>query len=804
MSTRKRIFKYILLACIGLGLCGLLGLAGAYFYVASSLPRVETLSDYRPPLITRIYSDDGTIIAEYSRERRILVPVDKLPKKLVQAFVAAEDSNFFKHKGLDLQSILRAALKNVAAGGIAQGGSTITQQVAKQLLLTSERSFSRKFKEAILARRMENTLTKHEILYLYLNQIYLGHRAYGVEAAAQNYFDKSVEQLTLAECAILAGLPQAPSRYSPYRHYKRAIERQQYVLKRMTEEGFVSLQEAEEARREQVEIRPRLNTHLKETAYFNEQVRRYLEERFGSEQLYTGGLEVYTSINIPMQQAAENAVRTNLRNHDKRRGYRGTLPPLAEQARIDFIAEQLETLKEQPLEQGRLIPALVTGGDSEQIRCQIGEREGVIQIKETRWAAPLSVVSSDIEPSGNAERGKASRIPLGSIIEVEVLEIPESGPLLLALDQSPLAQGALIASAPETGQIKAMVGGYDFSESQFNRAIQAKRLPGSAIKPIIYAAALDKGYTPGSIILDTPLIYEELNQKGELSVWKPKNYADKFYGPTTFRQALAHSRNVVTIKILEDIGVKYAAEYAKKLGIETPLNRDLTMGLGSTAVTPLEILNAYTVFANGGVRVSPSYINKIVDRTGRILESVDPADFASGIDPDQRLIRKPPRRVISAETAYLITNVMESVVREGSGWRAKAIDRPSAGKTGTTNDLKDAWYVGYIPQLACVSWVGYDQERPLGRSETGSKAAAPAWVAFMQEAIKQYPAKDFAVPDGIEFSPIEEKTGKLLADDDPTARIEAFAAGTAPTEYASTEEAPKARDFFRLDQEELL
>jgi penicillin-binding protein 1A len=804
MTTKKRIFKYILLTCIGLGLSGILGLGVAYFYVASSLPRVETLSDYRPPLITRIYSDDGTIIAEYSQERRILVPIDQLPWQLVQAFVAAEDSNFFKHKGLDLLSILRAALKNVKAGGIAQGGSTITQQVAKQLLLTSERSFSRKFKEAILARRMENALTKKEILYLYLNQIYLGHRAYGVEAAAQNYFDKSVEELTLAECAILAGLPQAPSRYSPYRHYKRAIERQQYVLQRMTEEGYVTPAEAEEARLEQVEIRPRLNTHLKETAYFNEQVRRYLEERFGTKQLYTGGLEVYTSINIPMQQAAEKAVRDNLRAHDKRQGYRALEPPLDELAQINFLEEQLESLKEQPLKPGRLIRALVTGGNTEQIDCQLGEREGHIKIKNSRWAAPISVVSSDVEPSGNAERGKSTRIPIGAIIEVEVLQIPETGPLQLALDQHPLGQGALIASAPETGQIKAMVGGYDFGESQFNRAIQAKRLPGSAIKPIIYAAALDKGYTPGSIILDTPLIYEELDKKGELSAWKPRNYEEKFYGPTSFRHALAHSRNVVTIKILEDIGVRYVANYSRKLGIETPLTRDLTLALGSTAVTPIEMLNAYSVFANGGVRVSPSYINKIVDRTGRILESIDPADFATGMDADQRMIRKPQRRVISSETAYLITNIMESVVREGTGWRAKALGRPSAGKTGTTNDLKDAWYIGYIPQLACVSWVGYDQERPLGQNETGSKAAAPAWVNFMQEAIKQYPAKDFAIPDEIEFYPIEELTGKLLADDDPKARIEAFASGTAPTEYASAKEAPKARDFFRLDQEDLL
>ncbi len=804
MSTRKRIFRYILLACAGLGLSGLLGLGIAYFYVASSLPRVETLSDYRPPLITRIYSDDGTIIAEYSRERRILVPIDKMPWQLVQAFVAAEDANFFKHKGLDLSSIMRAAMKNVAAGGIAQGGSTITQQVAKQLLLTSERYFSRKFKEAILARRMEKALTKKEILYLYLNQIYLGHRAYGVEAAAENYFDKNVDQLSLAECAILAGLPQAPSRYSPYRHYQRAIDRQQYVLQRMTEEGYITPAEAETARREQVIIKPRLNTHLKETAYFNEQVRRYLEERFGTEQLYTGGLQVYTSINIPMQQAAERAVRNNLRNHDKRQGYRGPLQLLDDQAQDTFLEEQLKSLKEQPLKPGTLTRALVIDGNREQIVCLIGEREGIIKIKEAKWAAPLSVVSADTESSGNAERGKPSRIPIGALIEVEVREIQDEGPLKLALDQHPLAQGALIASVAETGQIKAMVGGYDFAESQFNRAIQAKRLPGSAIKPIIYAAALDKGYTPASVILDTPLIYEELDNQGELKAWKPRNYEEKFYGPTSFRQALAHSRNVVTIKILEDIGVNYVAGYGKKLGIKTPLTRDLTLALGSTAVTPIEMLNAYAVFANGGVQVSPSYINKIVDRTGRILESIDPADFATGIDADQRMIRKPPRRVISPETAYLITNIMESVVREGTGWRAKALGRPSAGKTGTTNDLKDAWYIGYIPQLACVSWVGYDQERPLGRSETGSRAAAPAWVAFMKEAIKQYPAKDFSVPDDIEFYPIEEKSGKLLADDDPEARIEAFAPGTAPTEFASAEEAPRARDFFRLDQEDPL
>jgi len=800
----KRLLKYLVYSLLALGLCGLAGVVTAYFYVSSTLPRVETLADYRPPIITRIYSDDGTIIAEYSRERRILVGIDQMPWQLVQAFVAAEDAHFFKHEGLDLLSILRAALKNIKAGGISQGGSTITQQVAKQLLLTSERSFSRKFKEAILAVRMEMALTKKEILYLYLNQIYLGHRAYGVEAAAQNYFDKNVDQLTLAECAILAGLPQAPSRYSPYRHYQRAINRQQYVLQRMVIEGFITPEQALEASAEQVVIKPRINTHLKETAYFNEQVRRYLEDRFGEDLLYTGGLEVYTSINIALQQAAELAVRKNLRDHDKRRGYRGPRAQLSEEAQQAFLAEQTRLLRDAPLVVGQLIPALVVDGNAQEIICRVGAQRGTIAMDKTRWAAPLKVVAADAPPSGNRDPGKESRIPLGAQIEVEVLEIPAEGPLTLALDQTPLAQGALIARDPASGQIKAMVGGYDFETSQFNRALQAQRLPGSAIKPIIYAAALDKGYTPATVILDSPLIYEELDHKGELSRWKPKNYEDKFYGPTSFRQALAHSRNVVTIKILEDIGVGYVATYAKRLGIETPLTRDLTMALGSTAVTPLEMLDAYAVFANGGVRTSPSYINKIVDRSGRILESIDPADFDKGMAADQRLIRKPPRRVISPETAYLITNLLESVVRDGTGRRAKVLGRPVAGKTGTTNDLKDAWFIGYIPQLACVSWVGYDQERPLGQGETGSRAAAPAWVAFMQEAVKQYPATEFPVPDSMEFYPIDEKTGKLLADDDVHALIEVFAPGTAPTEYASTEKPRRPGDFFRIDQQGLL
>jgi len=799
----NRYLKYVLFSLLGLPLLGAALLIGAYFYVSTTLPRVETLSDYHPPLITRIYADDGSIIAEYSRERRILVPFEKIPKTLVQAFVAAEDASFFKHQGIDFISIFRAALKNVKAGGIAQGGSTITQQVAKKLLLTSERTFTRKFKEAILAWRMEKALTKQEILYLYLNQIYLGHRAYGVEAAAENYFDKNVEELTLAESAIMAGLPQAPSRYSPYRHYQRAMERQKYVLGRMIKEGYITPEEYAQAATEEVIIKPRLNNLLDVTAYFNEQVRRYLEERFGEELLYTGGLEVETSINLPMQKVAQQAVKNNLRAHDKRRGYRGSQQVLDEAAQVEYLLKQEEQFTTDPLKVSSYTQAIIVGQKGDQLLCKLGAERGSISIKESKWAKPISVVDAEDPPSGNAGEEKQTRFPLGSLIDVKVLDLDEKG-IKLALEQAPLAQGALVAVDPFSGQIKAMVGGYDFKESQFNRAIQAKRLPGSAIKPIIYAAALDRGYTPAKIILDTPLIYE--NRKidtGKLEEWKPKNYEQKFYGPTRFRFALAHSRNVVTIKILEDIGVNYAANYAKKLGIETPLQRDLSMALGSTAVTPLEILTAYTVFANGGILVPPTYITRIRDRNGRILESIDPADFVNGMAADQRLIRKPPHRVISPETAYLITNILESVVREGTGWRAKAIGRLSAGKTGTTNDLKDAWYIGFIPQLACVSWVGYDQERPLGKNETGSRAAAPAWVSFMEEAEKQYPVKNFRVPDTIEFHPINKKDGLLLPEDSEDAYFEVFAPGTAPTQL-SGEKKLKARDFFRLDMEETL
>jgi penicillin-binding protein 1A len=800
MSPSK-ILRILLLTTGGLLVTMVLCLLGAYLYVSARLPKVETLADYRPPVITRILGDDGSLIAELYRERRILVPVSTMPRQLIEAFVAAEDSKFYHHQGIDLGSIARAALKNIRAGGIVQGGSTITQQVAKSLLLTPERKFSRKFKEAILAWRMEQHLTKEEILYLYLNQIYLGHGAYGVQAAAENYFAKNVEELTLAECAILAGLPQAPSRYSPYRHLKKAKDRQRYVLQRMTQEGYIPADAAAQAFSEELVILPRNKPQIPGAAYFTEQVRRYLERTFGSEQILTGGLEVHTTMNLAMQQAAQQAVRNNLRRHDRRQGYRGPLRTLDKQEQELFLTEQTATWPEAPPVGERLEGLLVKGG-KQNLVVRIGSFTGLIPRKETTWAGNLQVVAEDQPVKIDSDK-KRIQLPAGSVLLVEVVKSQKDGKLGLSLAQEPEAQAALVALDPSSGEVKAMVGGYDFSQSQFNRAIQAKRLPGSAFKPLIYAAALDKGYTPATIVLDTPLIYREKGEQGQEKEWKPKNYRGSFSGPTSMRRALARSYNVVTIKILQDIGVRYAIGYAKKLGIESPLAADLTLALGSSAISPLELATAYSVFANGGVRFTPNYISRVIDRNGKVLESVDPADFPEGADDQQQLIRNPSERVISPDTAYLVTNLMESVVQNGTGFRAKALGRPAAAKTGTTNDLKDAWFAGYVPQLMAVSWIGYDQERSLGKKETGSRAAAPAWVEFMKVALKDLPRQNFPVPDGIEFRPIDPDTGLLAPEDGSEVFIEAFASGTAPTHYALEDKQPNAQDFFKLDLEDL-
>ena len=627
-----------------------------YFTLIFDLPRLTTLKDYQPYIISEVYSDDEVLIGEFFIERRLIVPLSQMPKLLIKAFVAAEDARFFEHQGIDYWRILGAAFRNIEALEVVQGGSTITQQIAKSFFLTPERSITRKLKEAILAQRIESYLTKNEILYLYLNQIYLGEGAFGVAAAAKTYFGKSVQDLTLAECAILAGLPPAPNNLSPLRHPKKARERQLYVLHRMVERRLISPVQAIRAGAEEIRLRPKGPKGYHEAPYAVEQVRMYIEEKYGKEILYKGGLKIYTTLNFRMQQVAQKAVLKGLEEFEAREG-----------------------------------------------------------------------------------KGKGK-------------------------DQ---VQGALIALDPQTGYILAMVGGRDFAASQFNRATQARRQAGSAFKPIVYAAALDKGFTPATVIVDEPFSYIDVPGK---EPWEPQNFDREFWGPITFRKALTFSRNVVTVKIAQSIGIEYLIQYARNLGIKSKLEPNLSLALGAANVSLLEMTNAFGVFAAQGYRAEPILITRIVDKDGNILEEVEPSAI----------------EVISPQTSYLITSLMQSVIQEGTGQRAKALGRPAAGKTGTTNDTRDAWFLGFIPQqLVAGAWMGYDIEKPLGTHETGAVAALPIWLEFMKEAVDGKVVENFSVPEGIVFTKTDAVTGEPVGPKQPAKSgkviFECFKEGTEPT-----------------------
>jgi penicillin-binding protein 1A len=762
---------------------------GVYFYLSRNLPQISNLTQYHPPIISSVYSDDGHKIAEFFEERRIIRPLEEIPPALINAFIAAEDSRFYKHKGIDFYSITRAFFKNLEAGTIVQGGSTITQQVTKSFLLTPQKTYTRKIKEAILAYRIDKAFNKKEILYLYLNQIYLGHGAYGVEAAAENYFGKSVTELNLAECAILAGLPQAPSKYSPFRHPERAKQRQIYVLNRMVTEGYITLSQAEEAINTEVEIKPRRNLYIEEIPYYTEQVRRCVEEKYGREMLYTQGLKIYTAANLEMQKIAQEELEKGLSELDKRQGFRGPLKKLAPEEIETFSKTIQSELDDEPLEAGRTIKGVVIKVDDKNkvVTVRIGNSLGQIALADMQWArkpdTEVAYYEVKVKRPGEA-------LQAGDVIWVKAKEKREDAQLWpLALEQEPVAQAALMCLEAETGFVKAIVGGRDFRDSQFNRAIQSRRQPGSAFKPIIYAAALDKHYedepdrfyTPASVIIDSPIVFDDEERD---FTWKPKNYKERFFGPTLMRDALAKSRNVVTIKILQDIGIDYAIEYANKLGIASELSKDLSIALGSSGVSLLELTKAYSVFANRGYLIEPVFITRIEDRDGNVLEEMTP----------ERI------KVIDETTAYIMTHLMEGVVKYGTGWRVKALNRPVAGKTGTTNNLFDAWFMGYTPQYVTGTWVGFDDEAPLGKSETGSRAASPIWLGFMQRILADKPPKIFEVPEGVVFTQIDAETGLLPIPESKETVFVCFKEGTEPTEYSKKPgEIADTGEFFKKD-----
>lgn len=766
------------------------GVAGVsiYMYMSKDLPKITSLNDYQPAIITTVYADDNRKIAEFFKERRIVMPLEDMPPMLLRAFIAAEDSRFYKHKGIDLLSIVRAFIKNLEAGTIVQGGSTITQQVTKSFLLTPERSYERKLKEAILAYRIDKIFTKEEVLYLYLNQIYLGHGAYGVQAAAENYFGKSVNELNLAECAILAGLPQAPSKYSPFRHPQRAKQRQIYTLNRMVAEGFITNIEATEAINTKLDIKPRRNIYIEEVPFYTEHIRRYLEQKFGKEALYTQGFKVYTAVNIDMQEIAREEIKKGLYAFDKRQGYRGPLKHLSPEEIEDFAKLHQAEQEKNPLAPEQRTEGIVVKVDdkSKSVTVRLGSEQGVIALKDMKWARKPDTEVAYYEARVN-KPGEVLRV--GDVILVKLKEKNEKKNVWqLALEQEPDAQAAILAIEAETGLVRAMVGGKDFRQTQFNRAIQSRRQPGSAFKPVIYAAALDKSnedpekiYTPATVIVDSAIVYEDTERD---FTWKPRNYKETFYGPTLMRVALAKSRNLVTIKILQDIGIDYTIDYARRLGITSDLSRDLSIGLGSSGLSVLEVVKAYSVFANQGFLVEPVFIYKIEDRYGNILEE---------ISPDRK-------KVIDRDTAFIMTNMMESVVKEGTGQRVKALGRPAAGKTGTSNDLFDAWFVGYTPQLITGVWVGFDGQEPMGKGEQGARTASPIWLGFMKRALDGQPVEVFEAPDEIVFAKIDAETGLLPIPESKKTIFECFKDGTVPTDYTKRPgEVTERADFFKKD-----
>jgi len=748
------------------------GIAGGYIAISSGMPSIEELKQYTPNAGTKIYSDDDILIGELKIEKGIFIPIDNIPQNMINAVIAVEDSRFWKHKGIDYIAILRAVLKDLIHVSLKEGGSTITQQLAKVVFLTPEKTIKRKLTEAALAIKMETNLSKKEILELYLNRVYFGHGAYGIEMAARTYFGKPAKQLNLAEASLIAGIIKAPSAYSPFNNLTRAKERQLTALNRMEEEGFIKKSEKETTYNQPLYLSS-LKKGMEVNNYFIEHTRKYLEEKYGADTIYKGGLKVYTTLNRGMQISAVNAIQSGLKDIDKRRGWRG---PLEQKKDIDIDKElkSKELSATVTISPGDIYSGVVLKVTEKEALVKTRGVIGKLSIKDALWASKI------LNPRDNTSKALKNFtlnqiLKPGDIIKVSIKSIQNKN-VHLSLEQEPEVEGAIVAIEPYTGFIRAMVGGYDFSKSDFNRAISAKRQPGSAFKPVIYAAAMDNGFNPASIINDEPVTYTG-GAKGD---WSPENYDHKYYGPTRLREALTYSRNIVTIKLVEAIGIDTVTNYARTVGFQGDIPRNLSIALGSFNTTPLEMATVFNIYASNGMKTTPISIKYIVDRKGRVLESNDPN----------------PEQIINPQTSFLITSMMEDVVKYGTGWRAKAIGRPTAGKTGTTNDYKDAWFVGYTPYLVACVWVGFDNHKTLGPQETGARAASPIWVSFMNNALAGDP-EEFSQPEGIVSYFIDPKTGLLLHDD--SGIKEYFKEGTQPKQYSPSKSIWEMRDPSQLN-----
>ncbi len=752
--------RFILPFFIFLIIMGALGVAvavGVYSWASQDLPSYSRVTDYRPLLVTTVYARDGSIMGYFSKERRFLVPLSAMPKYLPAAFLAIEDDKFYQHDGINYLAMVRAAIKNFQAGSIREGASTITQQVVKRLVLSSEKSFERKIKELILAYRLEKHLSKDEILTIYLNQIFLGAGSFGVEAASRAYFAKHVNELTLAEAAVLAGLPKAPSKFNPLQYRDAAIERQHLVLNRMLELEMISKEQYDTAMAEPLTFKGMAEPSATYGAWYLEEVRRRMIEflseenmaklgitldRYGEDALYKSGLSIYTAMEPVHQIAAEGALRENLIDSSKRHGWGGPIEKLAPEAVEKFLSDN--PLTDAVVSGDAWAKAVIIAVDKDGAKARVGAFSGVIPVSSMSWCRKPNVKVSGDGAGKITDARKVVEVhdvvwvsisPKQEPPLVSAQAVPPGTTLQLSLEQYPEVQGALVSIEASSGDVLALVGGYSFQDSKFNRATQARRQPGSAFKPVVYSAALDQGFTVTSIVLDAPIVFVN-PYTGK--VWRPENYGGKFSGAVTLRTALAKSLNLCTVRIAQQIGIPAVIDRALALGLDAKFPNELAVSLGAVAVSPLNLTEAYTAFARGGTRVKGRLITSVKDAWGKEI-GVFPPETAQAISP---------------QNAFVMQTLLKTVVNEGTATRAKVLGRPVAGKTGTANEEQDAWFVGFTPYMVVGSYVGYDQVTPMGRGETGGRTALPAFVRYMEQVQDSYPPDDFVMPEGITMTQV--------------------------------------------------
>lgn len=794
IEAMKKFFK-ILAAILTCGVVfGCVALFALYQWAVADLPSITRLGDYRPPLATTVLARDGSLMGLFYNEKRFLIALNDMPAYVPRSFLAVEDSDFYNHGGVDPIAIVRAFIVNLRSGKASQGGSTITQQVIKRLLLSPERTYERKLKEAILAYRLERYLTKDEILTIYMNQTFLGANAYGVEAAARTYFGKHAAELTLAESALIAGLPQAPSGYNPLRNPDAAKTRQLHVLNRLRELAWVSEDDYSKAVAQPLVYKSMPENLGWEGAWYLEEVRRQLVDMlsehnaqklglelplYGEQAVYELGLTVQTALEPGIQFAADKAMRSGLERTDKRHGWRGPLEKLTPEKMAEFITAT--TFTPSMLKNGSWVRAVVTAVTDKGAEVRLGEYKGFVDVKAMSWARVPNIKISAIGAGSVRDARKvlavgdviwvSASMPVDAKTKEAVAYAPEKySPqtvIPLALQQYPEVQGALVSLEPQTGDVVALVGGYSFAESQFNRATQAKRQPGSSFKPIVYSAALDLGFTPATSVLDAPVVIVD---EASSQVWRPSNFEKTFRGPMPLRSALALSRNLCTVRVAQQIGAPAVVQRAKELGYEGNFPAVLSISLGSVEVTPLNHAQAFAAFANGGMRVKPRLILSVRDFWGNPLYAPEPPMGEQAISP---------------QNAYLMSYLMKEVVNAGTGSKAQVLKRPVAGKTGTSNEEQDAWFVGYTPHLVTSVYVGYDQVRPMGKQETGGNVALPIFVDFAKVAYEAYPPDDFPEPPEIQFFAVDRHTGRPSSGSG--ALNMPFYAGTGPDTFTGTE-----------------